>query len=73
MKFPEISSEMLDQKIEKIETTKADWIVAADAGCILQIASGLKRKNSSTKILHIAQALAGPGKPGWPRTRNLDE
>ena len=67
MKFPEISSEMLDQKIEKIETTEADWIIAADAGCILQIASGLEKSKSSTKILHIAQALAGPGKPGWPK------
>mgnify|MGYP001228912517 CR=1 FL=1 len=67
MKFPEISSEMLDQKIEKIKTTEADWIVAADAGCILQIASGLEKSNCNSKILHIAQALAGPGKPGWPK------
>ena len=58
---------MLDEKIEKIETTEADWIIAADAGCILQIASGLEKSKSSTKILHIAQALAGPGKPGWPK------
>ena len=58
---------MLDEKISAAEDAGADWIVAADAGCMLQIGGGLSRRNSRISLLHLAQALAGPGTPGWPR------
>lgn len=67
VKYPEISCAMLDEKISAAEDAGADWIVAADAGCMLQIGGGLSRRNSRISLLHLAQALAGPGAPGWPR------
>ncbi len=66
VKFPEISCAMLDEKIRAAEEIGADWMVAADAGCMLQIGGGLARRKSKIFLLHLAQALAGPGAPGWP-------
>lgn len=66
VKFPEVSCAMLEQKLQAAEGTGADWLVAADAGCMLQIGGGLARRGSRVRLLHLAQALAGPGAPGWP-------
>lgn len=66
IKFPEVSCAMLDEKIKAAEECGADWMVAADAGCMLQIGGGLARRKSKIFLLHLAQALAGPGAPGWP-------
>jgi len=66
IKFPEVSCAMLDEKIEAAETAKANWMVAADAGCMLQIGGGLSKRDSKIHLLHLAQALAGPNAPGWP-------
>ena len=57
---------MLEQKLQAAEGAGADWLVAADAGCMLQIGGGLARRGSRVRLLHLAQALAGPGAPGWP-------
>jgi L-lactate dehydrogenase complex protein LldE len=66
VKFPDVSCAMLDEKIRQAEQIGADWMVAADAGCMLQIGGGLKRRRSKVFLLHLAPALAGPGAPGWP-------
>ena len=66
VKFPEVSCAMLDEKIGAAEKAGADWMVAADAGCILQIGCGLSKRGSKIRLLHLAQALAGPNAPGWP-------
>lgn len=66
IKFPDVSCAMLDEKIRQAERMEADWIVAADAGCLLQIRGGIARRKSKLFPLHLAQALAGPGAPGWP-------
>ena len=66
VKYPDVSCAMLDEKIRSAEKAGADWIVAADAGCMLQIGCGLARRGSGIKLLHLAQALAGPDAPGWP-------
>ncbi len=66
VKYPQISCAMLDAKLDAAESAGADWIVAADAGCMLQIGGGLQRRRSSVRLLHLVQALSGPGAPGWP-------
>ncbi len=66
VKFPEVSCAMLDEKISAAEKIEAKWMVAADAGCMLQIGGGLAHRRSKIRLLHLAQALAGPGAPGWP-------
>ncbi len=66
VKFPKVSCAMLEEKIQSAEKINATWLIAADAGCMLQISGGLSRRNSDIKLLHLAQALAGPNNPGWP-------
>lgn len=58
VKFPEISAAILDNKIEMIEKSGADAVVACDASCLMQIGGRLSRINSKVKPIHIAEILA---------------
>ena len=58
VKMPEISSAMLEHKIEGIEAADADVIVTGDASCLMQMNGGLRRKDSAKQVLHIADLLA---------------
>ncbi len=58
VKFPEISAAILDNKIEAIEKSGADFVVSCDASCLMQIGGRLSRINSKVKPLHIAEILA---------------
>ncbi|MDQ6786715.1 MAG: (Fe-S)-binding protein [Acidobacteriota bacterium] len=58
VKFPEISAAILDNKIEAIEKSGADVVVACDASCLMQIGGRLSRNNSKVKARHIAEILA---------------
>ncbi len=53
----EISSAMLQHKLENIERSGADVIVSCDAGCLTNINGGLKLQGQQTRALHIAQVL----------------
>lgn len=57
VEHPEISAAMLERKIDNIKSTGADLIVSCDAGCITNINGGLKRKNLSQRVVHIAEVL----------------
>ena len=59
VKYPEISENMVDDKIKNIQATGADLLVAGDMGCLLNIAGRLKRLKSPIKVFHIAEVLAG--------------
>jgi len=58
VKYPEISVAILDQKIEAIEQSKVQAVVASDASCLMQIGGRLSRKGSSVRVLHLAELLA---------------
>ncbi len=60
VKFPEVSSAILDPKVEGIIATGADAVVANDTGCLVQLAGGLRRRGSGIRTLHIAEILAPP-------------
>jgi L-lactate dehydrogenase complex protein LldE len=59
VKYPDISSAMLQKKLDNIEATGAGWVVGCDLSCLLNINGGLHRRNSPVKGVHIAQVLAG--------------
>jgi L-lactate dehydrogenase complex protein LldE len=44
VKFPEISSAMLGEKIQEIAGSKVDAVVANDVSCLMQIRGALKRQ-----------------------------
>src|SRR5436190_264941 len=58
VKYPEISAGILDNKIEMIEKSGADTVVACDASCLMQISGRLSRLGSNIQTKHIAEILA---------------
>jgi L-lactate dehydrogenase complex protein LldE len=61
VKMGPLSSAMLDSKIDAIERSGADVVVATDVSCLMHISGGLHRRASRIKVRHIAEALAGQG------------
>ena len=59
VKYPEISAAIVDQKIEAIERAQVDAVVAGDASCLMQIGGRLSRIGSRTRVMHLAELLAG--------------
>src|SRR3990167_8436825 len=60
VKFGEISTRMADNKCAHIAQTGAGAIVAGDLGCLLNIEGRLRRRGDlDTRVLHIAEVLAG--------------
>jgi L-lactate dehydrogenase complex protein LldE len=59
VRLPQVSSAILDKKLDNVERTGADVLVACDAGCLMQMGGGLSRRKSQVRALHLAQLLAG--------------
>jgi L-lactate dehydrogenase complex protein LldE len=57
-KLPEISIALAEEKADKVISTGADTVTGCDAGCLMNIADGLKRRNSAVTVKHIAQLIA---------------
>lgn len=58
VKFPDISGEMANTKIESIARTGADYVVSVDSSCLMQIQGALSRAGSSVRTIHLAEVLA---------------
>ena len=59
VKYPEISNAILEAKLRAILATGAKTVLAADLGCLMQIAGGLARARESVEARHVAEVLAG--------------
>lgn len=59
--YPEVSQSMMEAKVRHIEASGAEVVVACDAGCLMNIAGGLKKVNSPVKAMHLIQVLAQQG------------
>ena len=58
VKFPEISTAMLDDKLANIEQTGASTVVANDCGCLMHMRGAMRRSGSAVRPRHIAEVLA---------------
>ncbi|MBI2323668.1 MAG: 4Fe-4S dicluster domain-containing protein [Chloroflexi bacterium] len=54
---PAYADALQASKVAAILSTKADAVVSANPGCMLQIASGLKARGSDLPVLHIVEVL----------------
>lgn len=54
---PEMAWRILDRKLDNIERTGAELVVAANPGCLLQIRAGVRRRGLSIEVLHPAEVL----------------
>lgn len=61
VKYPEISTKMVDDKIAHIQRSGAGTVVGGDLGCLLNIAGRIKRRGLPIRVLHTAELLAGMG------------
>jgi L-lactate dehydrogenase complex protein LldE len=59
VKYPDISTAILDAKIHDIAGTGAGTVLAGDLGCLLQIAGRLSRTRAKIEARHVAEVLAG--------------
>ena len=57
VRLPEVSTAILDKKLANVEATGASCVVACDAGCLMQMAGGLTRRNSPVRAVHLAELL----------------
>ncbi len=59
--YPEVSKAMMEAKVRSIQESGAEVVVACDAGCLMNIAGGLRKANSPIQALHIIDILAAEG------------
>ena len=63
IKFGDISARLADNKCQHIQNAGADAVVLGDLGCMLNIEGRLRRRgDTTTKVLHVAEVLAGEAK-----------
>jgi iron-sulfur cluster protein len=57
-KFPELSAELLNKKLDNVELTGAEILLTDCPGCIMQLRGGLKKRGSTIVVQHTVEALA---------------
>lgn len=59
VKYGPVSCRMVEQKIERILETGAQYVTSGDLGCLFNIAGLVSRSGYPVKAVHIAEILAG--------------
>ena len=59
VKYPDISTRMVGDKVADIAATGADTLLAGDLGCLLNMAGRLSREGRPVRVRHVAEVLAG--------------
>jgi L-lactate dehydrogenase complex protein LldE len=57
VRYPGISGSMVRDKADFIEKAGVDYVVATDAGCLMNIAGCLRRRSAAVRTLHLAEVL----------------
>lgn len=58
VKFPEISQQILKNKLDNIEATGAEMIITDCPGCVMQIRGGMAKRGSDVVVRHMTEVLA---------------
>jgi L-lactate dehydrogenase complex protein LldE len=57
IRYPQISGNMVNDKMLCILASGADCVVSTDAGCLMNIGGRLHREGKNVELLHIAELL----------------
>ncbi|WP_043933532.1 (Fe-S)-binding protein [Bacillus sp. EB01] len=57
VKMAQISEQMVDEKVQHVEETGAEYLIGADAACLMNIGGRIDRLGKPIKIMHIAEVL----------------
>lgn len=58
VKNPDMSAAMANDKARHVRETDAEYVVAGDNSCLMNIGGVLSRQNSGVKAIHLAEILA---------------
>ena len=58
VKFPELSTAMLDHKLADLARAEVTHLASVDGSCLMQLAGRLARQGSPVKTVHLAEILA---------------
>lgn len=53
----EMSERLLESKMQRIAETRAEVILTANPGCLLQLRAGVKRRHTGQRVMHIIELL----------------
>lgn len=68
VKNPEVSAAMVSDKVRHIRETKAEYVTAGDASCLMNIGGALSRQHAGVRVLHLAEILASTKAHPWTPT-----
>ncbi|MCR2823471.1 (Fe-S)-binding protein [Lederbergia panacisoli] len=57
VKMSRISEQMVDEKVQHIDETEAEYLIGADCGCLMNIGGRIDRLGKQVKVMHIAEIL----------------
>ncbi len=57
VKFPELSTAILETKVAGIRQTQAEFVVSTDSSCLMHIAGYLKKQGHPIKTRHLVEVL----------------
>ncbi|WP_394234781.1 (Fe-S)-binding protein [Niallia oryzisoli] len=57
VKMGQISEQMVNEKVQHVEETGADYLIGADASCLMNIGGRITRQGKPIKVMHIAEVL----------------
>lgn len=57
VKMSDVSGTMLEKKLDNIEASGADTVVATDFSCLMHIGGGLQKRGSAVQAKYIAEVL----------------
>jgi iron-sulfur cluster protein len=55
--YPEVASRVLERKLENIEATGVDCVIADNPGCLTHLRGALDTRHKETRVRHIAEVL----------------
>jgi len=58
LEMPEISTEIMNTKLDRLEEAGVEMLVGADAACLIHLEGGLRRRENPMQVVHIASAIA---------------
>ncbi len=58
VKYPEISTRLVSDKVDGMEKTRATTLLGGDMGCLLNMSGRLKRLDKNIRVYHVAEVLA---------------
>ncbi|MCL1598683.1 MAG: (Fe-S)-binding protein [Actinomycetia bacterium] len=57
LEMPEISTAIMDTKLDNVEKSGAQTLVGYDLSCLMHLAGGLRRRGSTVEVRHIAEMV----------------